>query len=356
MPKKSACLKVPKRQGEKTLILANKLQIINKKLEIQRDENFIHVPLTAQPSEEELITLKKQIADCRVSTHVFSERKKKETSLAELLEDQLPLHLLASLPHAADFIGNIAIIEITPELDAYKKTIGQAILKANKNTRTVLAKAGAISGTYRLREFIVIAGENKTETIHKEYGCQYYVDIAKAYFSPRLSYEHHRVASLVKDGETIVDLFAGVGPFAVQIAKTRGNVKVYAIDVNPNAVEFLMKNIRLNRVEGKIHPISGDAKQVVKDRLSGVADRVIMNLPEKAMEFVDTACGALKPTGGTVHFYGFVNTSDAIENLRLQFTEAVEKCGKRVVDILFSRMVRETAPYEWQAVLDGKIR
>jgi len=254
-----------------------------------------------------------------------------------------------------DFVGDIAIIEIPTELNAHKNVIGEAVLKAHKNVRTVLAKAGAVSGTYRLREFSIIAGEPKTETIHKEYGCQYYVDLAEAYFSPRLSHEHDRVASLVKEDETVVDLFAGVGPFAILIAKTHEKVKVYAIDVNPQAVEFLKKNVRLNRGEGKVHSILGDAKQIVKQRLSGVADRVIMNLPEKAIEFVGAACEAIKPTGGIVHFYSFVDSSNTLENVKLHFIDAVEKSGRKVGKILFSRFVRATAPYEWQAVLDAKI-
>ena len=179
--------------------------------------------------------------------------------------------------------------------------------------------------------------------------------LLKAYFSPRLSHEHNRVASVVKEDETVVDLFAGVGPFSILIAKIHENVKVYAIDVNPQAVEFLKKNVRLNRVEGKVHSILGDSKQIVKQRLSGVADRVIMNLPEKAIEFVDAACEAIKPTGGIVHFYNFVDSSNTLENVKLHFIGAVEKSGRKVGKILFSRFVRATAPYEWQAVLDAKI-
>ena len=355
MLKKSICVKVPKTYGEKAIVLTSKLKIIDRKLEIQRDEDFIYIPLISQPQENKLEKLKERVPDCEVLTHVFPERKKQVTTFVEVLENKLPPHLLASLPHAMDFVGDIAIIEILPELNTYKNVIGEAVLKSHKSVRTVLAKAGAVSGTYRLRKFSVIAGEPKTETIHKEYGCQYYVDLAKAYFSPRLSHEHNRVASLVKEDETVVDLFAGVGPFSILIAKTHENVKVYAIDVNPQAVEFLKKNVRLNRVEGQVHSILGDAKQIVKQRLSGVADRVIMNLPEKAIEFVDAACEAIKPTGGIVHFYSFVDASNTLENVKLHFIDAVEKSGRKVEKILFSRFVRATAPYEWQAVLDAKI-
>ena len=355
MPKESLSVKVPKIHGEKAIILANKLEIVKKELEIQRNKNFLYIPLIRQPSKSELETLKEQVPDCEILTYTFPERKKRVKTFVELLVDKFSPHLLASLPRAIDLVGDIAIIEIPPELDAYKRIIGEAILETHKNVRTVLAKAGAISGTYRLREFSVIAGEPKTETIHREHGCQYYVDLAKAYFSPRLSYEHKRVASLIEEGETVIDLFAGVGPFAIQIAKTHENVEVYAVDVNPNAVEFLKRNIRLNRVEGKVHPILGDAKQVVEERLSGVADRVIMNLPEKAIEFVEAACTTIKSTGGIVHFYSFVSASDSLENVKLRFIEAVEQCGRKVEKIFFSRLVRATAPYKWQAVIDAKI-
>ncbi|MGB9853582.1 MAG: class I SAM-dependent methyltransferase [Candidatus Bathyarchaeales archaeon] len=355
MPKESLCIKTPKINGEKAITIASKLTILNKELEIQRNNSYIYLPLARNLSKDELETIKKQVSTIEVSTRVFPERKKHITTFLDFLEDELPPYLLASLPRAMDFIGDIAVIEIPPELEAYRKGIGDAILKAHKNVRTVLAKAGAVTGTYRLRKFTFIAGEPKTETIHKEYGCKYYMDLAKAYFSPRLSHEHNRISSLIKEGETVIDMFAGVGPFSILIAKKHESVKVYAIDINPDAVAFLKRNVRLNRVEGKVHPVLGDAKQIVKQMFRGSADRVIMNLPEKAMEFVDAACEALKPEGGTIHFYSFVNASNSLESLKLRFQKEVEKFGRKVEKILFSRLVRETAPYEWQAVLDAEI-
>ena len=237
-----------------------------------------------------------------------------------------------------------------------KRIIGKAFLRVHKNVRTVLAKAGAVSGAYRLREFTVIAGEPSTETVHKESGCLFKVDVAKAYFSPRLSNEHNRIAALVREGETVVDLFAGVGPFAILIAKTHENVKVYAVDANPYAVDYMKTNVRLNRVMNKVHPQLGDARQITNEKLSGVADRVIMNLPEKAIEFVDVACRALKSSGGVIHFYSFVDVSSSIENKKRDFKEAVEKSGRKIEEFLSFRVVRETAPYEWQAVVDAQIR
>jgi tRNA (guanine37-N1)-methyltransferase len=329
--------------------------MIDRELEIRKDADFIYVPLTRKPSGNELATLKAQIPDFQLETRIFPGRKQRKKTLAEVLENQLPPHLLASLPRALDIVGDIAIIEIPPELKSHESIIGEAILKTHNNTRTVLAKVGAVSGTYRLRKFDIIAGEPRTETVHKEYGCRYHVDVAKAYFSPRLSHEHMRVASLVQGGETVADFFAGVGPFSVLIAKNHGDARVYAVDVNPEAIKFLKRNISLNRVENRVFPILGNARRVIRDELTGVADRVIMNLPEKGIDFVDAACGAAKSEGGTVHFYGFVRLPDTLENVKLCFSEAVRKAGRKVDSFLFEKAIRETAPYEWQVVLDAKI-
>ena len=356
MPKLTICIKVPKDQGERTIALANKLELIDKSLGIQRDEGNLCIPLIRQPEENELATLKNQVPNCQLTTSFFTEKKPPPVkTLIQALEKTLPPHLLASLPQALDIIGDIAIIEVPPELKTYENLIGEAILKTHRNIRTVLAKAGAISGTYRLREFTFIAGEHKTQTVHREFGCQYHVDVAKAYFSPRLSHEHQRVASLVQTGETVVDLFAGVGPFSILIAKKNPKVKVYAVDINPEAVELLKVNVRVNRVENRVFPILGDAKQIAANKLKGLADGVIMNLPETAIEFVDAACQAIKPQGGIIHFYAFVRSPDSIENLKLSFCQAVESTGRKVEAFLYAKSIRETAPYESQIVLDAKV-
>jgi tRNA (guanine37-N1)-methyltransferase len=349
------CLKVPKSEGEKTIALVVKLGILNKALIIQRDEGTLCIPLTKQPTEAALKKLKTQIPSLQITTGAFSEKIKQEKTLAEALSNQLPPNLLEAIPRSLDVIGDIAIIDIPPELKEHENLIGSAILKTQKNIKTVLAKAGDITGTFRVRDYTFVAGEQKTTTVHREYGCQYHVDLAKAYFSPRLSTEHKRVASLVQVGETVVDLFAGVGPFSVLIAKTQKNAKVYAVDLNPEAVRLLEENVRANHVESRVHPVLADAREISQTTLKGVADRVIMNLPETAIDFVDAACNAVKPTGGTVHFYAFVRQPDTIEDLKQQFSYLVEKNGRKLQTFLCAKSIRETAPFESQIVLDAKI-
>ncbi len=356
MTKKSVCLKVSRIQGQTAIATLNKMDLTDRTLRIQKDAESLCIPLVRQPNKREQQQLETEITIAKLETRAFEEKGHQAKSLTDVLANKLLPDLLASLPRALDIIGDIAVVEIPAELKSHEAEVGEAVMSVHRNVRVVLAKAGAVSGVYRLRDLEFVAGEQRTSTVHKEHGCSFYVDVAKAYFSPRLGTEHVRVAALVGDGETVVDLFAGIGPFAVLIAKAQPTARVYAIDVNADAVELLKKNARLNRVESKVIPIVGDARRIVAEQLSGLADRVIMNLPESAGEFVDVACSAVKPNGGVVHFYGFLKTPNTLDDLKRRFSEAIEKNAREVVSFQRAKMVRETAPYEYQAVLDAEIR
>ncbi len=354
MPK-AVDLRVTKTSVQKALTLVRKLALLDRKLELQRENNDVHIPLTRMPLANELEELKANLPDLEISQREF-DGVEQPARLVDLLSNRVPPHLLANLPRAIDFIGDIAVVEIPPELEAYKQLIGKSVLKAHKRVKTVLSKWSPVTGVYRLRTFEVIGGEAKTQTAHKEYGCVFHVDLAKTYFSPRLSYEHARIASLVREGEAVIDMFAGVGPFSILIAKNRANVHVYAIDVNPEAYLFLKKNIVVNRVVDKVTPILGDAKQVVHERLTGAADRVVMNLPEKAIEYVDVACKALRQDGGIIHYYQFVNTSEPAETAKSRFAEAIKQTNRDLHKMMQARIVRGVAPFTYQVVVDAEIK
>jgi tRNA (guanine37-N1)-methyltransferase len=352
----TVCLKVPKQLGEKIISLAHKLELVNKTLSIDKQTVQLWVPLVRQPNENELSQLKNIAPQLELGNENFIQKRPAEETLSHILERQLPPDLYTSIPHSLDIIGDVAVLEIPSELKAYQRIIGQAILKTHKNIKSVHAKAGVISGVYRIRDLIYIAGENRTQTVYNEYGCQYHVDLAKAYFSPRLSQEHHRVATLVHADEIVADLFAGVGPFVVPIGKLCPNAKVYAVDINPDAVDLLKINIQVNKVTSRVYPLLGDARELANSELCGIADRVIMNLPETAIDFIDAACQTLKPTGGLIHFYGFVRKPTTIEDLKTHFTYLIEQQGRNVIAFQCVKCVRETAPYEQQVVLDVQVR
>jgi len=365
MAKTAVCLKVPKIQGEKAITLAEKKGLIDKSLTISRKAEFLLIPLVRYPTDAEIETLKKETQPkttpnkpntLNVETEEFEEKTPPSKTLTQTLQGQLPQDLLAILPQAFDVVGDIVIIDIPPLLKPYQALIGKTLLGTHRSIKTVLAKAGDISGVYRIREYECIAGESKTSTVHREFGCAYQVDIARAYFSPRLSHEHNRVASQVQQGEVVVDLFAGVGPFAVLIGKQQPDAEVYAVDLNPDAVELLKINVKINKVVDRVFPVCADAKEVSAGKLGGIADRVIMNLPETAIDFVDAACKTIKPVGGVIHFYGFVRSPDSADNLMQRFTEAVKHSNRAIKTLLYTRSIRETAPFESQVVLDIQIQ
>ena len=204
---------------------------------------------------------------------------------------------------AFDQIGSIVIIKIPDALVPRQDLIARAILDNIKTARTVFAQVSAVQGDFRVRDLQFLAGENTTLTEYKEHGCRFKVDVARTYFSPRLSTERQRIADMIGDNEIIVNMFAGVGTFSIIIAKANKTCRVYSIDSNITAADLCTENARLNKVGDRVESICADASTAIKERLAGVADRVLMPLPERAKEFVPDAVLALKPKGGMVHYF-----------------------------------------------------
>ncbi|HEX7032179.1 MAG TPA: class I SAM-dependent methyltransferase family protein [Nitrososphaera sp.] len=257
----------------------------------------------------------------------------------------------AQVYSAFDQIGDIVIIKIPDELMPKKELIAKAILANIKTAKAVFAQVSAVRGEYRIRDLEFVAGENRTVTEYREHGCRFKVDVAKTYFSPRLSTERKRVAEMVGDNETIVNMFAGVGTYSVIIAKTNRTCRVYSIDSNPAASEFDRINAKLNKVQDRIITICGDAATVIKERLAGQADRVLMPLPERAKEFVDPAVLALKEKG-ILHYFAHVKADGKKTGLDLGLSDAHDAFAKYDHQVQAVRVVREVGPRIYQIVAD----
>ena len=355
MTEDSICMEVNRKQGELTIRLTKKIGLINRNLKIQSYQENLYIPLLRQPNESELELLNRSLSGFKFSKSSFYQKKNNIKKISDLLDDKIPNYLLKILPQSMDIVGDIAIIDIPTDLKKYDTILGNAILEINKNVKTVLSKSSPVKGVYRLRSLEFISGENRTTTVHVEFGCKYHLDVAKAFFSPRLSQEHNRVSSLVNENEVIIDLFSGVGPFSILIAKNNPDAKIFAVDINPVAIEFLKKNIRLNRVDKIIIPLIEDARNLIDKQFKGSADRVIMNLPEKAKDFIDVACEMIKPNGGIIHYYEFIRYPDSIKHAQSRFCELVKDVGRKVDCFLFVKNIRETAPYQHQVAFDVKI-
>ncbi|RLE49053.1 MAG: hypothetical protein DRJ33_08565 [Candidatus Methanomethylicota archaeon] len=348
------CLLVDKSAGEVFRKKLHQLSLLDNHYKIRRINDKIAFPLKAPPTQELLAELKK-LGDFVLSSMEFEELRRKPRDLIEALGDVLTPFELSLLPRSFDVVGDIAIVELPDELLHVKEKVGKALLTIYDNVKAVYMKYGKVNGAYRIRPLEHIAGEAKTETVHKEYGCFFKLDVMKVYFSPRLSWEHWRIASQVKKGEVVVDMFAGVGPFSIMIAKKVRGVMIYAIDINPDAIKYLKENIKLNSVENSVIPMLGDAKDVIETQLRGVADRVIMNLPSDSIKFVQVACKALKENGGIIHYYAFASEDKTFKDVEEEFIVEVSRSGRSVKNILFKRIVRAVAPRTWQVVLDAFI-
>lgn len=240
-------LTVPKKETEKALRILRSLKLTNAELKLSRTTETVSIPLGREPSHEDLRKMRQQFEDAKVSQNLFEENVTKPRNLAQSLSGKIPDGLLVSLPHSFDVIGDIAVIELPQQLSRFSSIIGEGVMRIDPHLRLVLRKSGDVAGTFRTRGFEVIAGEGKTETIHKEFSCLFQVDVAKVYFNPRLSHERMRVARQVKESEYVLDMFAGVGPYSILIAKTQSECKVFSVDVNPDAFKYLEHNVLLNR-------------------------------------------------------------------------------------------------------------
>jgi tRNA (guanine37-N1)-methyltransferase len=303
-------LKVPKDKAQAARKMIMDCGALEKSAEVERDGGHVFFPLNTE------IKFK--------GGHIVDRegiiRNHKPKSLKEALVWGLPADELDKLQTSYNIVGDIAVIELDADLLAYKKIIGEALLRTFPNLRVAALKTEQVGGEYRVPGIEVLAGEGRTETVHREHGCAYKLDVAHAYFSPRLGHERMRVVEKIRGGERVLVMFAGVGPYAILAAK-RAKADVTAVELNPKAVEYMRWNVLRNKVD--VNVIEGDVRAVTPTL--GRFDRIIMPLPKQADTFLDVALQALKK-GGTIHYYTFAhNTLEATGHL----SETVGSLGRK---------------------------
>jgi len=273
-------------------------------------------------------------------------------TINDILKSKIPKGKMQFIPRSFDLIGSIAVVEIKNEVKKYEKKIAEAIMQLHKPVRTVAKKASSMHGEFRVRKVKIIAGEHSTETIYREHGVAMKLDVAKTYFSVRLSHERERISSLVKDKENVLVMFAGVGPFALVIAKKKPRANVVGIELNPTATKYFKENVKLNKLDNCI-AIKGDVRKIIPKKFKNWADRVLMPLPKSAETFLDVAFKAAKKNA-TVHFYNFGAEED-FEEIREKIAMAAKKSGANI-KIMNEKIVRPYAPHIVQVCIDFRVR
>jgi tRNA (guanine37-N1)-methyltransferase len=254
-----------------------------------------------------------------------------------------------------EIVGNrekaVAIVEIPEGMN--EKKIAEEIMKKHKNVKSVLKKISGRKGELRLRDYELIAGDENTEVLHKEYGYFLKLDPKEVYFSPREARERQRIAEQVKPGERVLVMFSGVAPIAIAIAKKQPDVeKIYCIEINEKAHEYAKENVKKNKLSHKIFLICGDVEQEAK-KLNLRFDRIVMPLPFGAKSFLETAFNCLKENG-VIHFYSVGEEKDLFSNGLKEIDATAKKMNKKI-KILNMRKILPFSPRRWKVCIEFSV-
>ncbi|MFC6904305.1 class I SAM-dependent methyltransferase family protein [Halalkalicoccus tibetensis] len=337
------CVRVPRAEGEATRRELAEADLIADDREITVENGWLYIPVV----DPDRVAPGYDLVD--------RDAPERETQTT-------PADLLGFDP-SYERLGDVVLLdEDDPER---ADRIARAIVESDLPVETVLNKASKVKGETRVRDWELLAGEG-TETVHREYGFEYALDLADVYFSPRLATERHRVTEQVGEGERVFDMFAGVGPFAIPAA-ARGAEAVGA-DVNERAIEYLRENAERNGVTDRVTAIHGDVREVVTGAsdgrrssddgevttdYEGWADRIVMNLPHSADEFLATAV-SLAGEECVFHYYDIQHEDDPFGPGERAIRGAASEAGYEV-EVETRHVVRSYAPHELNVCLDVRL-
>lgn len=224
-----------------------------------------------------------------------------------------------------DIFGSIAVVKFPRGFKVgEKKKFALRLMKEHKGVLSVVEKSGKISGRLRTPKTRWIAGEKTKETLYRENGCEFRLNIDTCYFSPRLASERKEIASLVKKNEHVLVMFGGVGPFAIVIAKQKKASRVVSVELGRVPGRYAELNVKRNKVDVELY--QGDVRRIVP-KLEGNFDRIVMARPNLKDSFLDVAFRKIRK--GIVHYYGFYD-EDKIGELRELIENEAKKAGKKI--------------------------
>lgn len=239
-------------------------------------------------------------------------------------------------------IGNVLILDSKFHYESYEDL---QVLSKKHNVKTIM-KIDHIQGTKREPVYNILYG-NETETVHKENGCLFKLDLSKVMWSKGNNNERLRIAKLVEDDEVVLDMFAGIGYFSIPIGVHSNAKHIYSIEINPNSYFYLCENIKLNKLDN-ITPILGDC-MVHAPKYK--ADRIVMGYVKTTHHYLNVAINSLNE-GGILHYHETV--PEKLMNTR-PLERIISQAGNREVELLKLNKIKKYAPGVEHVVLDVKI-
>ena len=270
--------------------------------------------------------------------------------IKESLSKQIPKNLVRKIPDKWEKTGEVLTIKLPTDLRNYEKEIGE-VYAMILNCKTVLNDIGGISGAYREPNVAVIYGSTNTETIHKENGIKYKLDPQRVMFSSGNMDERLRMANISNTGETVVDLFAGIGYFTIPMAVYSKPKKIFACEINPVSYDYLCANVILNNVTSLVEPLKGDNRKISP---KNVADRVLLGYFGDTHDFIPTALDCLKNHTGIIHYHDKF-PEDTVPDDPLKIVKKIAEKYDRNAQLLKYKHVKTYAPGISHFVLDIQI-
>ncbi len=269
---------------------------------------------------------------------VFVRRRSLESALRGLVPEE-------AMPQSYKILGRLIIVKLPPEGRKYGKVIGEKLLELNPRCIAVWADYGR-GGMLRKPIMELVAGSG-SETVHRENGCIFKLDVTKVMFSLGNQSERMRVARLVEEDEIVVDMFAGIGYFSIPISVHSKAKRVYSIEINPESYHYLLENIVLNDVSN-ILPILGDSMFVTPEY---VADRVVMG-HLYCQDFLPAAIRAIRERG-VIHYHE--STPEVVlDRAKRRVERACLRAGRKC-RILGFRKVKNYSPGVYHVVVDALV-
>lgn len=346
---KGKAVRVKKKDAQRVKDELKGLGLMDNGRAVEGDGEYVYIPVLEGLCDYEVV-------------EVGLEGKEVKKGFVQLLVERFGEDAVKGVLSSYDVVGDIAVVQIPKEMEgggakgkegcSVEREVGELLLEGDSKVKAVWKKTGGREGEFRVTKLAHLAGEKRSETEYVENGVRMRLDIAKVYFSPRLSNERKRIMEAAGDRENVLVLFAGVGPFALEIGKAHPKSRVAGVELNPDAARYFKENIALNKLKN-VEAVLGDAREACKVRFAGWAERIAMPLPMGAEEFLESAFLAARE-GCIVHFYRMVEREKGLENAKKRINEVARKMGKNV-EFVFEREVRPYSASTVQVVIDFRV-
>ena len=213
-----------------------------------------------------------------------------------------------NLPKKWKKIGDIVILDLANIGKEERKNIAQ-IYADVLGAKTILQKS-RVSGELRKPKDTEILYGNETITEISEYGIKYKLDLAEVIWSPGNTGWRSALSGPNKVSNfytfekpnTIIDFFAGIGYFSIQMAKGYPESEVIAIDKNPKSIEYLSLNTKNNAVEN-MKIINDDCRNIELK-----ADVIHLGYIGNTVDFLEHAHNCLNDNGTVIFHEAYRNS------------------------------------------------